>query len=205
MAFVVSLGSFLLLRIADEFKDQEEDEVPPYRPVPRGLVRLRELAWIGVGVAAGQLLLALLIGTTLVSLLAVTWVYFGLMSREFFVREWLKARPVVYLFSHMAIMPLVDWFATGSTGCTREGRCRPGCSGSLPRVFCNGIVIELGRKIRSPGEEEAGVETYSVLWGPRIAVLAWLAAMGATAVLAPGSPGHASPSPRRWSRCSEPA
>jgi 4-hydroxybenzoate polyprenyltransferase len=67
VAFVVSLGSFLLLRIADEFKDQEEDaKYRPYRPVPRGLVRLRELAWIGVGVAVGQLALALLIGWKLV-------------------------------------------------------------------------------------------------------------------------------------------
>lgn len=181
VAFVVSLGSFLLLRIADEFKDQEEDaKYRPYRPVPRGLVRLRELAWIGVGVAVGQLTLALLIGWKLVGLLAVTWIYFALMSREFFVREWLKARPVVYLFSHMAIMPLVDWFATGCDWVHAGGTMPPGLFWFLAASFCNGIVIELGRKIRSPGQEETGVETYSVLWGPRIAVLAWLAAMGAT-------------------------
>ncbi|MBL9205686.1 MAG: UbiA family prenyltransferase [Opitutaceae bacterium] len=185
VAFIVSLGSFLLLRIADEFKDQEEDSrYRPYRPVPRGLVKLRELAWIGVGVAVGQLALALLIGTTLVSLLAVTWVYFALMSREFFVRDWLKARPVVYLFSHMAIMPLVDWFATGCDWVHAGGTMPPGLFWFLAASFCNGIVIELGRKIRSPGEEEAGVETYSVLWGPRIAVFAWLAAMGATLLCA---------------------
>ena len=185
VAFVVSLGSFLLLRIADEFKDQEEDaKYRPYRPVPRGLVRLRELAWIGVGVAVGQLALALLIGWKLVGLLAVTWIYFALMSREFFVREWLKARPVVYLFSHMAIMPLVDWFATGCDWVHAGGTMPPGLFWFLAASFCNGIVIELGRKIRAPGQEETGVETYSVLWGPRIAVLAWLAAMGATLLCA---------------------
>lgn len=185
VAFVVSLGSFLLLRIADEFKDQEEDaKYRPYRPVPRGLVRLRELAWIGVGVAVGQLTIALLIGWKLVGLLAVTWIYFALMSREFFVREWLKARPVVYLFSHMAIMPLVDWFATGCDWVHAGGTMPPGLFWFLAASFCNGIVIELGRKIRSPGQEETGVETYSVLWGPRIAVLAWLAAMGATLICA---------------------
>src|SRR5204863_9137674 len=85
----------------------------PYRPVPRGLVRLRELGWIGVGIAVMQFMLAVRIGWTLVGLLAVTWSYFALMSEEFFARQWLKARPVVYLFSHMPIMPLVDWFATG--------------------------------------------------------------------------------------------
>ena len=36
---------FLQLRIADEFKDAGEDaRYRPYRPVPRGLVSLRELA-----------------------------------------------------------------------------------------------------------------------------------------------------------------
>ena len=185
VAFVVSLGSFLLLRIADEFKDQEEDaKYRPYRPVPRGLVRLRELAWIGVGVAVGQLALALLIGWKLFGLLAVTWIYFALMSREFFVREWLKARPVVYLFSHMAIMPLVDWFATGCDWVNAGGTMPPGLFWFLAASFCNGIVIELGRKIRSPAQEETGVETYSALWGPRTAVLAWLAAMGATLICA---------------------
>ena len=51
---------FLQLRIADEFKDFEDDaRYRPYRPVPRGLVTLRELAWVGVGAAAIQLALAL--------------------------------------------------------------------------------------------------------------------------------------------------
>ena len=46
VAFLVSLGSFFLLRVADEFKDAEEDaRFRPYRPVPRGLIRLRELGW----------------------------------------------------------------------------------------------------------------------------------------------------------------
>ena len=60
IAFFVSLGSFLLLRIADEFKDAEEDaRHRPYRPVPRGLVKLSELKQIGIGVAVLQLLLGL--------------------------------------------------------------------------------------------------------------------------------------------------
>ena len=181
VAFVVSLGSFFLLRIADEFKDAEEDaRFRPYRPVPRGLVRLRELAWIGVGVAALQLLLAARIGGVLVALLAVTWIYFGLMSEEFFARRWLKARPVIYLFSHMLIMPLVDWFATGCDWVHAGSGMPAGLFWFLAASFCNGIVIELGRKIRAPAQEEKGVETYTFLWGRKTAVSAWLAAMATT-------------------------
>ena len=41
VAFLTSLLFFLQLRIADEFKDFEEDSrYRPYRPVPRGLVTL---------------------------------------------------------------------------------------------------------------------------------------------------------------------
>lgn len=182
VAFLVSLGSFLLLRIADEFKDADEDaRYRCYRPVPRGLVQLRELAVIGVAVAALQLLLALSVGWPLVALLAVTWTYFLLMSREFFARTWLKARPVAYLFSHMLIMPLIDWFATGCDW-VRAGAGMPaGLFWFLAASFCNGLVIELGRKIRAPGQEEPGVETYSALWGRPVAVGAWLAALAATA------------------------
>ena len=181
VALVVSLGSFLLLRIADEFKDAEEDaRFRPYRPVPRGLVSLRELAVIGVAIAGLQLALAAPTGWQLAGLLFVTWTYFALMSREFFAREWLKARPVIYLFSHMLIMPLIDWFATGCDW-VRAGEGMPaGLFWFLAASFCNGVVIELGRKIRAPGQEETGVETYTFLWGRPVAVASWLAALTAT-------------------------
>lgn len=188
VAFAVSLGSFFLLRVADEFKDAEEDaRFRPYRPVPRGLIKLRELAVVGVVVAVLQLALALFVGWRLALLLGVTWVYFGLMSEEFFARKWLKARPVVYLFSHMLIMPLVDWFATGCDWVHAGGAMPAGLFWFLAASFCNGIVIELGRKIRSPEQEEPGVETYSFLWGRPVAVGAWLAAQLATIVCALGA------------------
>jgi 4-hydroxybenzoate polyprenyltransferase len=197
VAFLVSLGSFLLLRIADEFKDAEEDaRYRPYRPVPRGLVTLRELGWIGVAVGCLQLVIAWQLGWRLVVLLAVTWIYFGLMSKEFFARAWLKARPVVYLFSHMMIMPLVDWFATGCDWVPAGGEMPAGLFWFLAASFCNGVVIEVGRKIRAPAQEEAGVETYTFLWGRNAAVLAWVAAMAATlacAWMAAGRIGFAGP------------
>src|SRR2546430_12635765 len=70
-AFVTAFLFFLQLRIADEFKDFEEDSrYRPYRPVPRGLVGLRELAWVGVGTAVVQLRLALWLEAALALLLA---------------------------------------------------------------------------------------------------------------------------------------
>lgn len=186
VAFLSSLLTFFQLRLADEFKDFEEDSrYRPYRPVPRGLVKLRELAWVWAGCMTIQLLAALWLSPRLVILLIATWIYLGLMTREFFARRWLKARPVVYMVSHMAIMPLVDFYATACDWAPL-GRLRPapGLLWFLLVSLFNGMVVEIGRKIRVPEDEENGVETYSFLWGRNRAVAVWLAMMTVTGILA---------------------
>jgi 4-hydroxybenzoate polyprenyltransferase len=184
VAFATCLLFFLGLRIADEFKDIEEDtRYRPYRPVPRGLVSLRELGWVGAGAAAIQLLLALWLARLLAAVLLAGWIYLALMSKEFFARDWLKARPITYLWTHMLIMPIVDLFATACDWAPAGLKLPPpGLPWFLAASFFNGIVIEFGRKIRVPCDEEAGVQTYSFLWGRRTAVLAWLGMMLTTAL-----------------------
>ncbi len=180
VAFATAFLFFLQLRIADEFKDFEEDRrYRPYRAVPRGLVRLPELARVGIAAAVVQFLLALWLHPPMVFLLFGTWIYLAAMSKEFFVREWLAARPVTYLWTHMLIMPLIDLYAT-SCDWLVEGFSRPppGIFLFLVVSFFNGVLIEIGRKIRAPADEEEGVQTYSVLWGARKAVAVWLAVLG---------------------------
>jgi 4-hydroxybenzoate polyprenyltransferase len=185
VAFITSFLFFFGLRIADEFKDFEDDSrFRPYRPVPRGLVTLRELGWVGVGCGAIQLVLALLIQPSLVVLLLVVWIYLALMTREFFVPAWLKAHPVTYMISHMVILPLVDLYATACDWWPTTGKPPRGLIWFLMVSYFNGIVIEIGRKIRAAGDEEVGVDTYSALWGYVAAIKAWLGAVGVTAAWA---------------------
>ena len=109
VAFATSLLFFLQLRIADEMKDADEDaRFRPYRPVPRGLVTLRELLAIGIAAAVIQLALALWLDPALVWLLLLPWAWLLLMSREFFVPRWLRAHPIFYMTSHMVVLPLID-------------------------------------------------------------------------------------------------
>jgi 4-hydroxybenzoate polyprenyltransferase len=186
VAFANSFLSFLQLRLADEFKDFDEDSrFRPYRPVPSGLIKLRELGSIWAGCIVLQLLLALWLSPRLVPLLVGTWIYLGLMSREFFVRSWLKARPITYMVSHMAIMPIVDLYTT-SCDWVPLGYHRPppGLLWFLLVSHCNGVILEIGRKIRTPVDEETGVETYSFLWGRQRAVIVWLTMMTLTAAFA---------------------
>ena len=185
VAFGTCFTFFLQLRIADEFKDFEEDaRFRPYRPVPRGLVTLRELGVVFALAAAIQLGLALWLDARLVVLLAVTWLYLALMSKEFFVAAWLHRRPVLYMTSHMLIMPLVDLYATSADWLPAAGRPPTGLPWFLLASYFNGLVIEIGRKVRSPEDEEAGVDTYSRIWGRPRAIIAWLGAMAATMICA---------------------
>jgi 4-hydroxybenzoate polyprenyltransferase len=180
-AFGVCLLMFFQLRIADEFKDREEDaRWRPYRPVPRGLVKLSELRVVFIIAALLQIALVLAHDFRLLLVLAAAWTYFTLMSVEFFCRDWLKARPVVYLLTHMGIMPLVDFFGTACEWLPRGASAPSGLGWFLTASFFNGIVIEIGRKLRQPADEEEGVETYSRLWGKSGGAAVWLAAMSAT-------------------------
>jgi 4-hydroxybenzoate polyprenyltransferase len=186
VAFTCSFLFFLQLRLADEFKDFEEDRLyRPYRPVPRGLITLRELAFVWAVSILLQLLSALWLSPRLLPLLVAVWIYQLLMSREFFCRDWLKRHPVAYMMSHMVIMPLIflfasacDWIPAGYTW------PKQGLLWMMGVNFFVGMVIEIGRKIRAPSDEEHGVETYSLLWGRVAAVFAWLALMAASAVAA---------------------
>jgi 4-hydroxybenzoate polyprenyltransferase len=79
----------------------------------------------------------------------------------------------------MLILPLIDLYVTACDWWT-SGRIPTGLLWLLLVTFLNGIVIEVGRKLRAPADEEHGVETYSRLWGRPRAVTVWLAAMSAT-------------------------
>jgi 4-hydroxybenzoate polyprenyltransferase len=185
-AFALSFIFFALLRIADEFKDADDDaRWRPYRPVPRGLVTLRELGFLGAGLMLLQLALSLVLEPLIALVLVASWAYFGLMVREFFAAGWLKARPFAYLVSHMVILPLIAFCATACDWATASpGAVPEGLIWFLLASFGNGFVIEIGRKIRAPQDEEPGVVTYSAAWGRDIAVGAWLMALAVTGLCA---------------------
>ena len=186
VGFISAFCFFLQLRIADEFKDFEDDaRYRPYRPVPRGLVTLPELGAVGVITGVVQFGMALWLEPNLIPLLLLVWAYLALMSKEFFARDWLRARPITYLWTHMLIVPLIDFYTT-ATDWLAAGEAVPhsGLAWFLVVSFFNGVVIEIGRKIRAPQDEEHGVESYSALWGIHAAVWAWFGALLLTAVSA---------------------
>ena len=176
---------FLLLRLFDEFKDREDDaRYRPYRPVPRGLVTLGEIRACIFAVFGTMAAINALVDPRLLAPLALASGYILLMWREFFVPKWLRRHPIAYMLSHMLVMPVIDFYATGLDWIHNGVPMPRELFLFLAMTFLNGCVIEIGRKIRSPEDEEHGVETYSALWGPRRAATIWLAVLAVTFALA---------------------
>lgn len=194
IGFALVFVIFFQMRVCDEIKDHEDDcRFRPERPIPRGLISLHEITLIGattVPLAAG---LALLWGHGLIWLLLLVWLWLALMTAEFGVPAWLKARPVLYLLSHMAIMPLIDLMLTGIEWLP-HGAAPAGLIWFIGLSFANGCVLELGRKLWAPASEREGVETYSKLWGPARAGWIWLGSVALSWLLLIGigtALGHA--------------
>ncbi len=167
----LALILFFQMRVCDENKDLEDDtRYRPERPIPRGLVSLRLIT--GLGLLTVPLAVLVAWSTSVLWLLAIVWIWLAAMTFEFGAPTWLKARPVLYLLSHMAIMPLIDLLLTGLEW-TGTGPA-PDLWLFLALSFVNGCVLELGRKIWAPTAEREGVETYSGLWGPRRATQIWV-------------------------------
>jgi 4-hydroxybenzoate polyprenyltransferase len=182
---LTALVFFFMLRVLDEHKDQDVDRrFRPELPVPRGLVSLGELRAIGGGGLAIVVTLNALMLPVLLVPIAIVAAWATLMTREFFVRDWLRAHPTAYLLTHMAVMPLIDTYTTGLDWLS-VGRHPPSGLGLFLGVtFVNGMLIEIGRKLRAPDAEREGVDTYTRAWGPRRAPVVWLVLLATAASLA---------------------
>jgi hypothetical protein len=177
----ITITLFFLVRIFDEFKDKEDDaKYRTYLPVPRGLMKLKELGIIGVCTFAFQILLLLFFQRVLWVTYAPVIIYLCLMGREFFIASWLKERQFWYVVSHMFIIPLVDIYASSYDWKLHEVTPPIGLVFFFLVSYFNGIVLEIGRKIKTPETEEHGVKSYTFLLGTRKAILVWIAVLTIT-------------------------
>jgi hypothetical protein len=85
----------------------------------------------------------------------------------------LKARPLAYMLSHAPITGLIQVQASAWVW---QEQMPTGLLWLAASATAAGIMLELGRKIRAPEDEEPGVETYTAAWGRERAVAVWLLA-----------------------------
>ena len=185
--FIIIFMFFFQLRITDEFKDYEEDlKYRSYRPVQRGVVSLKTLRKIGIATVIVQIILAHIINPKLIYFILLVWVYMFLMTKEFFIKNWLTERILIYALSHVVIMIFITLVIVKGTGYILQDHFSETLYlllekyeknifiGLIPLFalnYLNGIVLEIARKTRRADEEEHGVQTYSKLWGRKKAVI----------------------------------
>ena len=185
--FIIIFMFFFQLRITDEFKDYEEDlKYRPYRPVQRGIISLKALGKIGIATIIIQIILAHVINPKLIYFILLVWIYMFLMTKEFFIKNWLTERILIYALSHVVIMIFITFVIVKGTGYILQDHFLETLYLSLKKYeknifigliplfalnYLNGIVLEIGRKTRKADEEEHGVQTYSKLWGRKKAVI----------------------------------
>jgi 4-hydroxybenzoate polyprenyltransferase len=163
---VTLLAFFLHMRIFDDHKDYAADcRFFPDRVLQRGVVTLSELKITCLIAIVIEFLLAAVCGVAAVTSLLVAFGFSLLMLKEFFLRDWLKRRFLLYASVHMLVMPLlamVVWsFSTNQF------------FWQIPLwywlysfvSFFLGFNWEISRKIRVPDEEIDGVDSYTRLFG----------------------------------------
>lgn len=172
--WAVVLMLFFQMRVCDEIKDYEDDlRFRPERPIQRGLISLTLIKGLGAACIPLMLAITYFLSPGLIVFLALVWLWLGLMTVEFFAATWLKARPFLYLASHMAIMPLIDIFITAAEWLPAGQSPPNGLWLFIALSYANGCVIEIGRKVWAPENERPGVETYSALLGPKRSAYLW--------------------------------
>ncbi|MBC7736502.1 MAG: manganese transporter permease, partial [Candidatus Saccharibacteria bacterium] len=78
--------------------------------------------------------------------LALVRIWLAAKTAEFGAPAWLTARPVLYLLSNMAVMPMIDLVLT-SLEWLPYGGPAPALWLFLALSLVNGCVMEIGRKL----------------------------------------------------------
>ncbi|HRI00579.1 MAG TPA: UbiA family prenyltransferase [Saprospiraceae bacterium] len=170
-----TISLFMLVRIFDEFKDAEDDT--KYRknlPVPRGLISFKELLIMGLVLVTLQIAVNLYFFPKMLIIYFIVIAYLLLMGKEFFIADWLKKHQFWYVTSHMFIIPLIDIYASGLDWLLQGVDAPRGLIFFFAVSYMNGIVLEVGRKIRIPEKEVEGVLSYSSMLGSNKAIFLWI-------------------------------
>lgn len=166
--FIVAFLQFLMVRIIDEFKDYEEDcKYRPYRPVPRGLIKLKELKILFIICVILQLLITLWINPRGIFLLISVWLFFLIMSKGFFIKKFLDKHILIEVVLDELLLPLLILYLSSFIYYVDYS--------NIWKLLLMGYIIswivEIARKVRCKEDEETGVKTYTAVFGIKRAML----------------------------------
>jgi hypothetical protein len=165
----IFLTLLFILRVMDEHKDFESDKTfHPYRAVQKGIIQLSELRQMGYGaffLQCGALFFLSQAGPLIIGIWIFVLVWALLMLKEFFVKEWLRQKLLIYSLLHLLISPfmfLTGWYYYASLNNNYDFK-KLALLMSLSLV--TGLMFEIGRKNRSLSEDAKGEISFSRIWG----------------------------------------
>lgn len=161
--FVVTFLQFLMVRIIDEFKDYEEDcKYRSYRPVPRGLVTLKELKYLFLICAILQVGITYFMnGLTSLCFLSLVWVFFLLMTKSFFIKEILDKHIILEVVLDELMIPILIMYLASFIYYIDFNVLK----NILLIGYIISCIVEIARKVRCKEDEEEGVKTYTAVFG----------------------------------------
>lgn len=173
--FIVAFLQFLMVRITDEFKDYEEDcKYRPYRPVPRGLVTLKELKILFIICAILQVIITFIFNRNGLILLAIVWAFSGLLSKDFFIKKFIDRHMLFGVFLDEILMPILVLYLSSFIifpNMCMEALVFSNLGYILLISYLVSWTVEIARKVRCKEDEEEGVKTYTAVFGIGKAIL----------------------------------
>lgn len=170
------------LRFMDELKDVEKDVVAnPDRPLPRGAISKEQvgslIAITGVLLVAFAAASGAIFTPTSGILLAISVIWLYLMYKEFFVGDWLAAKPLLYAISHQIVIFPLCLFAVSLYNPEAALGMKSLAFGFL--ILSAFFSFEVGRKLDPEAHEILG--TYLIAYGPK-PVIAFLVVLQSIAM-----------------------
>lgn len=175
--FIVTFLQFLMVRIIDEFKDYEEDcKYRAYRPVPRGLVSLKELKALFAICVSLQFIITVCVSSSIIWYLIAVWVFFAVMSKSFFIKKFLEKHILIEVSLDELLMPILVLYLSKFVQYSNVASLNLVINISslgmfLVMSYIISWIVEVARKVRCKQDEEKGVKTYTAVLGIKKTVL----------------------------------
>lgn len=163
-AVAVSFLYLLHVRVIDELRDFEHDVLyHPSRPLQKGVITRRELRYVDLAAMVILLLIAFSAGIIATAVALAMLCYSYLAGKEFFVGEALRKRFFLYNGLNLVQMLLMQIFVYAIFA--------PNLPLSMLLLAhflftaVGTLVFEFVRKLKVPGEDGAGKDTYTYYLG----------------------------------------
>ncbi len=179
------LTFFFKLRLYDEIKDYKLDcVINPTRPLPRGLLTLKNVKQGIIFCIITELICATINGLSTLFVISISILYSLLMYKEFFIPNFLRPKLTTYAVSHTVISVFLSVILITALTNQYPWNNPPAIFSFCFSNWALFNIFEFGRKTFCKHEEKEGVESYSKIFGTIGAVMLTLSQSALAYILA---------------------